>query len=102
MKHPVDRLVGGIFFAVIVTLAVMVGLALLPFGNLDEARSLHVGLGIALSACIVLPRPLLMRSIWRGRDPFILDDEVDNMLIGRVIGIVCGAAAGVFVLATLA
>ena len=98
MKHPVDRLIAGIFVAVLVTVVVMVLLGIVPFGDLDEARVLHVVLGITISACIVLPRPLMMRTFWRGRYPFILDDEINNMLLGRGIGLLCGAAAGMFVL----
>lgn len=98
MKHPVDRLFGSIFWAVFVTVVVMVLLALVPFGDLDEARALHVVLGIGISAAIVLPRVVLLRTIWHGRDPYILDDEINNMLLGRAIGIFCGAAAGMFVL----
>lgn len=99
MKHPVDRLFGGIFLAVIVTVTAMVLLALLPLDALGVGRIAHVLTGVAVAACIVIPRPLLKRTVWHGRDPFVLDDELDNMLIGRGIGLVCGAAAGVFVLA---
>jgi len=99
MKHPVDRLFGGIFLAVVVTVVVMVLLASLPLEDLGVGRIAHVLAGVAIAACIVLPRPLLKRTVWHGRDPFVLDDELDNMLIGRGIGVVCGAAAGVFVLA---
>ncbi|WP_066740587.1 hypothetical protein [Cupriavidus sp. D384] len=98
MKHPVDCLFGGIFLSVIVTVLVMVLLALLPLDALGEGRLTYVLAGMGVSACIVFPRPLLKRTLWHGRDPFVLDDELDNMLIGRGIGLVCGAAAGVFVL----
>nr|WP_315598872.1 hypothetical protein [uncultured Cupriavidus sp.] len=98
MRHPVDRLFTGIFLSAGVTLVVMMLLAQLPFGDLDESRGLHILLAVVIAACIVLPRTLLMRTIWRGRDPFILEDELNNMLIGRGIGLVGGAIAGVFVL----
>ncbi|RZT28822.1 hypothetical protein [Cupriavidus agavae] len=102
MGHPVDRLFGGIFLAVLVTTTVMVLLTLVPAGNLDEARLLHVGLAVGISACILLPSPVLKRTIWHGRDPFVLDEELNNMIIGRTIGLAVGVAAGVFVLSTVA
>lgn len=102
MKHPVDRLFGGIFLTVGVTVLVLVLLALLPLDSIVEGRVALVLTGVALSACIVFPRPLLKRTLWHGRDPFLLDDELDNMLIGRGIGLVCGAAAGLFVLGQFA
>ncbi len=98
MRHPVDHLFSGIFLAAGVTLVVMLLLAQVPFGDLDESRGVHVLLAVVIAACIVLPRILLMRTIWRGRDPFILEDELNNMLIGRGIGLIGGAIAGVFVL----
>lgn len=98
MKHPVDRLFGGIFLTLVVTVGVLVLLALLPLDSLGVGRVGHMLAGMAISACIVFPRPLLKRTLWHGRDPFVLDDELDNMLIGRGIGLIGGAAAGLFVL----
>ena len=62
MKHPVDRLFGGIFLTVGVTVLVLVLLALLPLDSIVEGRVALVLTGVALSACIVFPRPLLKRT----------------------------------------
>jgi len=102
MKTPVDCLFGGIFLTLIVTVLVMVLLALVPLDVFGESRLTHVLSGVAISACIVFPRTLLKRTVWHGQDPFVLDEELDNMLIGRAIGLVCGAAAGMFVLGQFA
>lgn len=99
MKHPIDRLFAGIILTVLLTVTLTVLLSAVPLAQLNEGRSVwHVALGVGIAACVMLPRTVLMRTIWRKYYPFILDDEINNMLLGRVIGLVFGAMAAMYVL----
>lgn len=81
----------------------MLLLSVIPVAEMNEGRNIwHLLIGVTIAACICLPRPILMRTYWRERYPFVLDDELNNMLLGRLIGLACGAMAGMFVLAKIA
>lgn len=103
-RHPVDRLFAGLFLTVAVTVTAIVALSLLPFAGFDDGFSLRpVIAGAIVAACVVFPRTLLLRTVWRKRrSPFLLDDVLNNMLIGRAIGLIGGVIAGVWVLSKTA
>jgi hypothetical protein len=97
--HSVDKMFGGLFFTAIITLTILMVIPALPApalnGNLG-ARQILIGVGAAV--CIVFPRPLLLRTLLRDRrSPFLLDQDIDSMLIGRAMGLVFGVTASLWI-----
>ncbi|MEW6340407.1 MAG: hypothetical protein AB1704_06970 [Pseudomonadota bacterium] len=98
MGHPVDRLMSGLFLAALVTMSALFALSMIPVGSFNDGLGLwHVAAGLAVAACIVFPRPLLLCTLLRAkRSPFLLDVDVNSMLIGRVMGLVFGVLGTVW------
>ncbi|MFM0340953.1 hypothetical protein [Paraburkholderia fungorum] len=98
MGHPVDKMFGGLFLTSLITLAILMVLPALPVPALNGTlgiRQLLIGMSIAVG--IVFPRPVLLRTLLRARrSPFLLDQDIDSMLIGRVMGLVFGVIASLW------
>jgi hypothetical protein len=92
--HPVDKLFSGLFLAATVTMVILFMLSVVPVKDFSDGMGLwHSLSGLAIAACIVFPRPVLMRTLMRDkRSPFLLDSDVECMLLGRVMGLVFGLA----------
>ena len=95
--HPVDRLVAGAIVGALVTT-----LLVLLLVWLDIPPEKHVSLAIRLTvpvviaACALLIRPLLLKTVLRDRrDPLMLDDDLNQLLVGRTLGVVGGFFFGV-------
>ncbi|WP_052420949.1 hypothetical protein [Paraburkholderia ferrariae] len=95
--HSTDRLVSGALAGAIVT-----AFALLLLIWLDIPPEKHVGTALRLavplliSACAVLARPLLLKTVLRSRrDPLMLDEDLNSLLVGRALGVVAGFFFGV-------
>jgi hypothetical protein len=59
--------------------------------SFDRRFGLRLGLEVAASACLLLPKPLLMKTVFRSRRSiFVRDEDVRAMLMGRVIGVIGG------------
>ncbi len=96
MGHPVDKLISGLLLATAITMVALFGLTFAPVQALTEGAR-HAIAGLAISALIVFPRPLLLRTVWREkRSPFLLDEDLNNMLLGRAIGLVLGLVFAVW------
>ncbi|WP_143809135.1 hypothetical protein [Paraburkholderia susongensis] len=66
----------------------------LPF-SLGQRFVLRLVVEGMVSACVVLPQPLLLKTVLREkRDAFMLDEDVDAMLRGRLLGIAGGLWVG--------
>ncbi|CAG9273134.1 conserved membrane hypothetical protein [Paraburkholderia unamae] len=95
--HPVDRLVAGAIVGALVT-AILVLLLVW----LDIPPEKQVGLAVRLavpvliSACALLIRPLLFKTVLRERrDPLMLEEDLNQLLVGRALGVVGGFFFGV-------
>lgn len=56
---------------------------------------LRLAIEVAVSACLILPRPLLLKTVFRSRrNLFLRDVDVNAMLKGRVVGIASGIWLG--------
>ncbi|WP_322010734.1 hypothetical protein [Paraburkholderia sp. J12] len=95
--HPTDRLVSGAIVGAIVTTAVLLLLIWLdipPEKHVDLA--LRLALPVLISACAVLGRPLLLKTVLRSRrDPLMLEEDLNSLLVGRAVGVVGGFFFGV-------
>lgn len=95
--HPTDRLVAGsivgaIFTAVLVLL--LIWLDIPPEKKFSLA--LRLALPVAIAAVALLFRPLLLKTVWRDRrDPTMLEEDINLLLIGRMLGVVGGFFFGV-------
>lgn len=55
----------------------------------------RLAIEVAVSACLVLPRPLLLKTVFRSRrNLFLREVDVNAMLKGRVVGIAVGIWVG--------
>jgi hypothetical protein len=95
--HPVDRLVAGAIVGALVTTVIV-----LLFVWLDIPPEKLVGAAVRLavplviSACALLIRPLLFRTLLsKRRDPMMLDEDLNQLLVGRALGVVGGFFFGI-------
>lgn len=82
-----------------VGLTALIAMALLTQPWLDTDAHPAYGLGILLgvSSCILLPVPLLQRTVLRHRrDPFVDNEDLDNLLLGRFVGLILGLVAAIW------
>jgi hypothetical protein len=95
--HPVDRLVAGAIVGALVTtvlVLLLVWLDIPPEKRVGPAIRLAVPM--LISACALLIRPLLHKTVLRERrDPLMLDEDLNQLLIGRVLGVVGGFFFGI-------
>lgn len=95
--HSTDRLVAGSIVGGIVTASAVVLFTWLDIPS-ERHFSGYVRLAVPalLSACLLFPRPLLLRTLLRERrDPMLLDDDLNHTLIGRALGLVGGLFIGI-------
>lgn len=61
----------------------------------EQSLGVRLVIEAAASASLVLPRPLLLKTIFRlRRSVFIADEDVQAMLRGRVVGVIGGIWLG--------
>ncbi|WP_157648323.1 hypothetical protein [Burkholderia ubonensis] len=95
--HSSDKLIGGALMGTIVTAAVVVVLRYLgiPSGRYENVVT-QITMPIVVAGCILLPRPLLLRTVLRSRrDPLLLNEDLNATLTGRSLGIVGGLFIGI-------
>lgn len=57
---------------------------------------MRILLPVFVSACVLLTRPLLLRTILRARrSPFLLDRDLNAILTGRIVGLILGACLAI-------
>jgi ABC-type enterobactin transport system permease subunit len=95
--YPTDRLVAGSIVGGIVTAFAVVLLTWLDFPA-EHHFNVYIRLAVPvlLSACVLFPRPLLMRTVLhKRRDPTLLDEDLNHVLLGRALGLVGGLFIGI-------
>lgn len=97
--YPADRFSAGILFGAFVGWFASAGVDYwgLP-SSLERGLGLRLAIEAAASACLVLPRPLLLKTVFRSRrSVFVQDEDVRAMLLGRVLGVPGGIWAGMLI-----
>ena len=95
--HSTDKLIGGALAGAIVTAVVVVILRYfgIPSGRYDNVVAQAVA-PIVVAAFILLTRPLLLRTVLHSRrDPLLLDEDLNAILIGRTLGLIGGLFIGI-------
>ncbi|MBN3778620.1 hypothetical protein G3O06_13805 [Burkholderia sp. Ac-20345] len=97
-SHPSERFVSGVLLGFFVSMIVVVAIAYLgdQWGLLGESSAyLCFGVAAGISAGLLLVGPMLQRSVWRhGRDIFTSDIDLNQAILGRVVGLVAGLVTG--------
>ncbi|WP_322043678.1 hypothetical protein [Paraburkholderia sp. J67] len=96
-EHPTDKLVAGSIVGAILTALLVVLMAWLDFPS-DRHYSAPIRLAVPalVSACLLFPRPLLHRTVLHEkRDPNLLDEDLNLMLLGRALGLIGGIIFGI-------
>ncbi|CAD6560548.1 hypothetical protein ACFQ3P_34250 [Paraburkholderia sabiae] len=95
--HPSDRLVAGVLVGALLTTVFVVGMLYLGIPAEHHANmAMRLGLPVALSCALLFPMPVLHRTVLRERrSQFLLDEDLNALLLGRVIGVIGGVALGV-------
>ncbi|APA87431.2 hypothetical protein BJG93_18165 [Paraburkholderia sprentiae WSM5005] len=99
-----ERFFGGVTLGVLVGWFVSAGVDhwKLTF-SIGHGFALRLALKAVASACLLLPRPLLLKTVLRSRrSVFTRDEHVRAMLMGRVVGLVGGIWVGATVNSLLA
>ncbi|QGZ60256.1 hypothetical protein [Paraburkholderia acidisoli] len=95
--HPTDRLVAGSIIGAIFTaslLLLLIWLDIPPEKKVGPAVRLAVP--VVIAAVALFARPLLFKTIWRERrDPTLLEEDLNLLMIGRALGVVGGFFFGV-------
>jgi hypothetical protein len=96
-QTPTDRLVAGVLLGGLVTAVIVVALIWLGIPSEQHASVLvRLALPVGIAAAVLFPSPLLKRTVLRRqRDAFLLDEDLNAMLVGRAVGVVGGLAIGV-------
>ena len=95
--HSTDKLIGGALAGAIVTAAVIVIFRYfgIPSGRYDNVVAQAVA-PIVVAAFILFIRPLLLRTVLRSRrDPLLLDEDLNVILMGRTLGLIGGFFIGI-------
>jgi hypothetical protein len=95
--HSSDRLVAGVLTGALLTTVFVVGMLYLGIPAEHHANMpMRLGLPVALSCLLLFPMPLMRRTVLRERrSQFVLDEDLNAMLLGRVIGVIGGVVLGV-------
>lgn len=94
--YSADRFSAGVLLGALVGWLASAGVDYLKlhlsFGKGFDSR---LAIEVVVSACLLLPRPLLMKTVLRSRrNLFMRDADVNAMLKGRVMGIAGGIWLG--------
>jgi len=97
LGHSTDRLISGAITGALLTAALVILSVWLDF---PSARHTGVAVRLALpaviSAAVLFPRPVLLRTILNSRrSPWLLDEDLDQLMRGRGVGLVAGIAIGI-------
>ncbi|NKJ46262.1 hypothetical protein CIC12_05790 [Burkholderia sp. SG-MS1] len=95
-RYSVDRFVAGLLFGAFIAWFASVAMDHWVLSSpVGQGRGLRLVIEAVVSACLVLPRPLLLKTVLRSRrSVFIQDEDVRAMLRGRVVGILSGVWVG--------
>lgn len=95
--HPSDRLVAGVLLGAFVTAVFVIGMLYLGIPSSHHANTaMRLGLPVALSCALLFPVPLLLRTVLRERrSTFVLDEDLNALLLGRAIGVIGGIVLGI-------
>lgn len=67
----------------------------IPSGHFANTAT-QILVPILVAACLLITRPILLWTVLRERrSPFLLDEDLKSMLIGRVLGLIGGTCIGI-------
>ncbi|MBC8730937.1 hypothetical protein [Paraburkholderia sp. UCT2] len=91
-----DRFVWGIALGALVGWAISAGVDHWRISHsIDPRFGLRLTPETVASACLLLPRPLLLKTVFRlRRSVFMRDEDVHAMLMGRLFGVLGGVWLG--------
>jgi hypothetical protein len=95
--HPVDRLVAGAIVGALVTTVIVL---LFVWLDIPPERQVNLAIRLAvpflISVCALLTRPLLHKTLLKKRrDPLLLEEDLNQLLVGRALGVVGGFFFGI-------
>ncbi|WP_321813790.1 MULTISPECIES: hypothetical protein [unclassified Paraburkholderia] len=95
--HPTDKLVAGAIVGGVLTALLVVLLVWLDFpSDRHYSAPLRLAVPALISACLLFPRPLLHRTVLHAkRDPNLLDEDLNLLLLGRLMGLAGGIVFGI-------
>lgn len=95
--HSTDKLIDGTLMGAITTAAVVVVLQYLGIPSEHYGSvAMQIAIPIVIAGCILLSRPLLLRTVLRSRrDPLLLDEDLNATLTGRIVGMIGGFFIGI-------
>ncbi|SIT43734.1 conserved membrane hypothetical protein [Paraburkholderia ribeironis] len=101
--HSSDRFIVGVLLggAITAALAVVMTYFSIPSGHYGTG-AVRLAISGVIASCILFPRPLLFKTLLRSRrDVFLLDEDLNALLLGRAVGVICGLFAAVAIVASL-
>jgi len=84
-------LLGGLVTAVAVVVMLYLGIP----GEHHANTAMRLGAPVALASVLLFPAPLLQRTVLSARrSEFVLDEDLNAVLLGRAIGLIGGLMTG--------
>lgn len=96
-KHSIDWFVSGALFGAIATAALVIVFKYLGIPSGHYANDVtQLAAPIIAAACMLFLRPVLLKTgLNRRSNPFLLDEDLNAMLLGRALGVLGGACMGI-------
>ncbi|WP_233874677.1 hypothetical protein [Paraburkholderia adhaesiva] len=96
-NQSTDRLVSGAVTGALLTAAIVILTIWLDLPSWRHADAfVRLAVPAAISAALLFPRPLLLRTVWKSRrDPWVFDEDLDQLMRGRAVGLVGGMFIGI-------
>jgi hypothetical protein len=98
-----DRLVAGALFGALVTIVLVSGFKYLGMvSGYVQNPVMQMAIPVALALTFLFTRPLLLKTVLSARrSPFMLEEDLNAMLVGRGMGIAAGVCIGITLSAEL-
>jgi hypothetical protein len=96
-KYSTDYLISGALIGAIVTAALIVVFSFSAISSGFFATNIaKIAASAGISACLILIRPILLKTMLSSRrSPFLLKEDLDSMIFGRAVGMICGVLIGI-------
>ncbi|MFM0736261.1 hypothetical protein PQQ51_03295 [Paraburkholderia xenovorans] len=96
-SYSTDWLVRGVLTGVAVTVGFIVLFNFLDIPAGHQAHGLmQIAVPVLPAASVVFARPILLKTVLRvRRSPFLLDEDLNAMFTGQVVGVIGGVLIGI-------
>ncbi len=100
-NDSVSKFMGGIFLGSFVTAVVvlLIGYAVSMVAALSSVHAIYqIAIAVVIVILAIIVHPVLLKTVWsERRDPFLLDQDINAIIQGRLIGIPFGIIVAILI-----